>query len=188
VRAIEHDVMARLAGEAAAMPAGDPRDPAIRVGPMITERDARRAESWLQEATAGDARIEFGGARRGPVLQPTLVSGARAGMKVIDEEIFAPVLSLLPVDSLEEAVDGVNSTRFGLSAGVFTRSLDRGFYAARTLKVGAVHINETSSSRVDGMPYGGVKDSGFGREGPRYAIREMTDEKVVTLSLAAAQA
>ncbi len=184
-RTIEREVMQRLAQEAAGMPAGDPRDPATRVGPMITEKDARRAESWLNEATAGDAKIVFGGTRCGSVLQPTLVDNVRAGMKVVDEEIFAPVLSLLPVDSLPEAIAGINATRFGLSAGVFTRDLERAFVAARTIKTGAVHINETSSSRLDGMPYGGVKDSGFGREGPRYAIREMTDEKVITLSLGA---
>ena len=183
-RPLQEEVLARLALEAAAMRAGDPRDPATRVGPMISEADARRAESWLAEATRDQAHIAFGGARNGSVLQPTIVSRARPGMKVIDEEIFAPVVSLLPVDSLEHAIESINATRFGLSAGVFTRNLERGFLAARTIKVGAVHINETSSSRVDGMPYGGVKDSGYGREGPKYAVRDMTDEKVITLSFA----
>ena len=182
-RTIAGEVTERLAREAAAMPAGNPRDPAVRVGPMITETAAKRAESWLGEATQAQACIESGGIRTGPVLQPTVLSRVRPGLKVIDEEIFAPVVSILPVDTLDEAIGDINATRFGLAAGVFTRDLQRAFLAARSIRAGAVHINETSSSRVDGMPYGGVKDSGFGREGPRYAIREMTEERVITLSL-----
>ena len=182
-RAVVEEVTQRLAEEAQAMPAGNPRDPAVRVGPMITEAEAKRAEGWLAEATRSAARIECGGTREGAVLQPALLTGVRAGMKVIEEEIFAPVLSILPVASLREAIDGINAMRFGLAAGVFTRNLEQAFVAARAIKTGAVHINETSSSRLDGMPYGGVKDSGFGREGPRYAIREMSDEKVITISL-----
>lgn len=178
-------VTERLAKEARALPAGNPRDPAIRVGPMITEKEAQRAESWLMEATARNARIECGGTRVGAVLQPTIMSGVAPGMKVIDQEIFAPVVSILPFDTLREAIESINATPYGLATGVFTSHLDNAFRAARAIKSGAVHINETSSSRVDGMPYGGVKNSGFGREGPRYAIREMTDEKVVTLSLSA---
>ena len=182
-RSIVDEVASRLAHAARAMPAGNPRDPAVRVGPMISESAAKRAESWLTEAKQTRAHIEFGGTRTGPVVEPTLLSHVQPGMKVIEEEIFAPVLSTLPVDTLHEAIDSINAMRFGLAAGVFTRNLEQAFVAARAIKVGAVHINETSSSRVDGMPYGGVKDSGFGREGPRYAIREMTDEKVITISL-----
>jgi succinate-semialdehyde dehydrogenase/glutarate-semialdehyde dehydrogenase len=184
-RAVVDELTSRLAREARAMPAGNPRDPSTRVGPMISEAAAKRAESWLAEATASSAEIECGGTRAGAVVQPTLVSRVRPGMKVIDEEIFAPVLSILPVDSLQEAIDGINAMHFGLAAGVFTNDLERAFLAARAIKVGSVYINETSSARVDGMPYGGVKESGFGREGPKYAIREMTDEKVITLSLSA---
>lgn len=187
-RAVAEEVTQRLAEVARSMPAGDPRDPAVRVGPMITQAQAQRAEAWLGEATRALARIECGGTRAGAVLQPTLLSAVRPGMKVIEQEIFAPVLSILPVDSLREAIEGINAMRFGLAAGVFTRNLEQAFLAARAIKVGSVHINETSSSRLDGMPYGGVKDSGFGREGPRYAIREMTDEKVITVSLGATAA
>ena len=181
-RSIEQEVSRRLTTAAGEMPAGDPRDPAFRVGPMISEAEAKRAESWLAEAADAQARIECGGSRTGPVLQPTVLSHVRPGLKVVDQEIFAPVVSLLPFGRLHEAIDAINATRFGLAAGVFTRDLDQALLAARAIKAGAVHINETSSSRVDGMPYGGVKDSGFGREGPRYAIREMTDEKVITIS------
>ena len=104
-------------------------------------------------------------------------------MKVIDQEIFAPVVSLIPFDDLGQAIGDINATPFGLASGIFTRDLNRAFAAARSIKAGAVHINETSSSRADGMSYGGVKDSGSGREGPKYAIRDMTNEKVITLSL-----
>ena len=182
-RSVSEEVTQRLAKEARAMPAGNPRDPAIRVGPMITEAEAKRAESWLAEAIQRQAHIECGGTRTGAVLQPTIVSRVAAGMKVIDQEIFAPVVSIMPFDNLSEAIDSINATPFGLATGVFTNNLEGAFQAARAIKSGAVHINETSSSRVDGMPYGGVKDSGFGREGPKHAIREMTDEKVVTISL-----
>ena len=92
------------------------------------------------------------------------------------------MVSLLPFARLSEAIDAINATRYGLATGVFTRDLDEALLAARAIKAGAVHINETSCSRVDGMPYGGVKESGFGREGPRYAISEMTDEKVITIA------
>lgn len=183
-RSIEEEVQARLCAESARMRAGDPRDAATVVGPMITPASARRAQDWVSEAVRGDARIATGGTRSGSVLQPTVLTGVQPGMKVVDEEIFAPVVSLLPFDTLEAVVDGINATRFGLATGIFTRQIDSAFLAARSLKVGSVYINETSSSRVDGMPYGGMKDSGFGKEGPRYAVRDMTDEKVVTLTLA----
>lgn len=180
-RDIEDDVKARLMRAAAEMPAGDPRDPAIRIGPMISERDAMRAQSWLAEAAQAAARIECGGTREGAVLQPAVLSNVKAGLKVIEEEVFAPVVSLLPFDRIDEAIDSINALRFGLATGVFTRNLDDALRAARAIRSGAVHINETSSSRVDGMPYGGVKDSGFGREGPRWAMREMTEERMITL-------
>jgi succinate-semialdehyde dehydrogenase/glutarate-semialdehyde dehydrogenase len=150
---------------------------------MISVTEAQRASDWIQEASDQHACVNHGGQRDGAVLQPTVLSNVRPGMSVIDREIFAPVVSVLPVDNLNEAIHGVNSMPFGLAAGIFTQDLSKAFAAARTIKVGALHINETSSSRVDSMPYGGVKDSGFGREGPAYAVREMTDERVVTISL-----
>lgn len=182
---IAQEVLARLAAEAAAMPAGDPRADGTLVGPMITPANARRAEDWIGEAVRAEARVVTGGSRAGSVLQPTVLAGVRPGMKVIDEEIFAPVVSVLPFDALEGAIDSINALPFGLATGIFTGRIDSAFRAARCLKVGSVYINETSSARVDGMPYGGLKDSGLGQEGPRYAVRDMTDEKMVTLSLAA---
>jgi succinate-semialdehyde dehydrogenase/glutarate-semialdehyde dehydrogenase len=116
-------------------------------------------------------------------MEPTILVESRPEMKVRCEEIFAPVLSIIPFHTLTEAIDEVNAVPFGLAAGVFTRDIDRAMFAARRLRVGVVHINEPSSSRVDMMPFGGVKDSGLGREGPKYAMQEMTEERVITLSL-----
>jgi len=174
---------AALVGATQALKAGDPRAPGTDVGPMIAEREAIRAQSWIEEAVAAGADLLAGGGRARSVLTPTVLGGVGAGMKVIDQEIFAPVVSLMPFETMAEVVDGINATPFGLAAGVFTSNIDTAFHLARHLKVGGVHVNETSSSRNDGMPYGGVKDSGYGFEGPKYAVRDMTDEKVVTFTL-----
>ena len=117
------------------------------------------------------------------MLQPTIVSGVAPRIKVIDQEIFTPVLSIWPFDQLGEVIEGINATPFGQATGIFTIHLEKAFQVARAIQSGGVHINGTLSSRVESMPYGGVKDSGFGREGPKYAIRGMTDENVVTVSL-----
>jgi succinate-semialdehyde dehydrogenase/glutarate-semialdehyde dehydrogenase len=151
---------------------------------MISEQDARRAEQWIAEAVAAGARIVEGGRREGALLYPTILRDVRSDMRVSCEEIFAPVVSLIPFRSLDGAIDEINAMPFGLSSGVFTSNVMRAMQAARRIRVGVVHINEPSSSRVDLMPFGGVKDSGIGREGPRYAMREMTEERLVTISVA----
>lgn len=162
---------------------GDPRCGDTLVGPMIDEREAQRAHSWCDEALAAGARRIAGGARERSILWPTMLIDAPAQSRVLNDEIFAPVVTLIPFNSLEDAVTDINAMPFGLASGLFTGSIDAAFSAARALRVGSVHINETSSSRVDLMPYGGVKDSGFGHEGPKYAIREMTEERLITISL-----
>lgn len=181
-RDLEHEVEDRLAELAAAMPAGDPRDPATVVGPMISEAEARRAESWIDEAQADGAEALTEVRRDGPLLSPVVLRGVKRGMKVVDQEIFAPVVSVLPIDHLERAIDFVNEMPFGLSIGVFTSDLHRAIEAAQNLQVGVVQIGESSSSRVDIMPYGGTKASGFGKEGPRYAIEEMSEERLVVIN------
>jgi len=123
-----------------------------------------------------------GGPRRGAVVPPTLLADVDERMPVSCQEIFGPVMSIVPYDSLDEALARVNSTPYGLATVLFTNRLADAFRAARRLEVGGVHINETSSSRVDVMPYGGSKDSGFGREGPHYAVREMSEERMVTIA------
>ncbi len=172
----------RLLAAACQMKAGDPADPATVIGPMISEPHARRAEAWVQEAQAAGARLLCGGERQGCVLQPTVLTDVQPDMKVVCEEIFAPVMSVIEVDSVDEAVAQANAQPFGLSVGLFTANLHTAMRAARALRFGGVHINEASSARVDAMPFGGVKDSGFGWEGPAYAIREMTEERLITLS------
>ena len=165
------------------LPVGDPRDPQTAVGPMISEAEAKRAQSWVEEAVASGARVVLGGVRRGPVLEPTILVDTRPEMRVVCQEIFAPVVSIIPFDTFDEAVAGVNASDFGLAAGLFTRDITRALTGAKTLHVGVVHINEASSSRADLMPFAGVKDSGLGTEGPKYAMREMTEERLITVSL-----
>jgi acyl-CoA reductase-like NAD-dependent aldehyde dehydrogenase len=174
---------ARLMSEVASLVVGDPRDHSTDVGPMISEKDAARAEAWVQEAVAQGATLLAGGGRTGAVLAPTVLTDVMPDMRVMCEEIFAPVLSILVFDTLDEAIDRVNATEFGLAAGLFTRDIERALGGAARLHVGVVHLNDASSSRVDLIPFAGVKESGVGVEGPKYAIREMTEERLVTVTL-----
>lgn len=176
-------VQERLVKAVEELKAGDPHEPDTFVGPMIDEREAIRAEAWVREAVDDGATLLVGGARKAALLMPTLLTDVTREMRVMREEIFAPVVCLRPFAEIGEAIEEINATPYGLATGIFTNDLEAGFAAARRLEVGGVHINETSSSRVDIMPYGGCKASGFGREGPRYAIREMTDERLITISL-----
>jgi acyl-CoA reductase-like NAD-dependent aldehyde dehydrogenase len=166
-----------------ALRVGDPLDPTIDVGPMISEGEAERAEGWIAEATAAGATLLVGGSRRGAVLMPTVLSDVTRDMKVMALEVFAPVVSLVPIDTIGEAFAMANDTGYGLQAGIFTESLDTAFQAVRSLDVGGVMVNDTSNFRVDHMPYGGMKGSGLGREGVRFAIEEMTEIKMVVLNL-----
>jgi acyl-CoA reductase-like NAD-dependent aldehyde dehydrogenase len=163
--------------------AGDPCLPETSVGPMISGVNAERVEKWIAEAVQQGAKLALGGPRQGSVIPPTVLTGVKSGMRVVDEEVFGPVVSIMPFAKLDDAIDSVNASPYGLATGIFTRNLDHAFRAALRLEVGSVHINETSSSRIDLMPYAGTKDSGFGTEGPKYAIRELTEERLVTISL-----
>jgi succinate-semialdehyde dehydrogenase/glutarate-semialdehyde dehydrogenase len=176
-------VQERLVEAVEGLKAGDPHEPDTFVGPMIDEQEAIRAEAWVREAVDGGATALVGGTRTAALMMPTLLTDVTREMRVMSEEIFAPVVCLRPFSEIGEAIEEINATPYGLATGIFTNDLEAGFAAARRLEVGGVHINETSSSRVDVMPYGGCKASGFGREGPRYAIREMTDERMITISL-----
>jgi succinate-semialdehyde dehydrogenase/glutarate-semialdehyde dehydrogenase len=181
-RGILDEFVDQLARRTEAAKVGDPREPGTLVGPMIDIREAERAAAWVDEAVAAGARIVTGGRREGAVYFPTILTEARPTMRVVCEELFAPVISITPFDRLDDAIDLANRSPFGLAAGVFTSNITSALDAARKLEVGSVYVNETSSSRVDLMPYGGVKDSGFGHEGPKYAIREMTEERLVTIT------
>ena len=183
-RSIEPEFRRRLTAAAAALVVGDPRDPRTDVGPMISEREASRAEAWVREAVAAGATLVHGGTRDGAILHPTILAGVSASMRVSCEEIFAPVVSVIPYDTFDDAIAQANATPYGLAAGIFTRDVTRAMHAARRLSVGLLHVNDASSSRVDLMPFGGVKQSGQGREGPKYAMQEMTEERLITLNLA----
>lgn len=163
---------------------GDPVDPATEVGPMIDEISAKRVETWVQEAVAGGAKLECGGTRKGNVVTPAVLTQVTAQMKVVCEEVFGPVASVTPYDSLDEVIAWANDTPWGLKSGVFTRSLDVAFRLARELEYGAININAASRARTDQEPSGGIKQSGWGKEGPRFAIEEMTDVKMVSVTAA----
>lgn len=181
-RSLQAEVEARLTALVQGLVYGDPEDPRTQVGPVISEESAVRIERWIDDALGRGAMRLAGGARQGAVVPPTLLTRVDDSMTVSCEEIFGPVMSIMPFDTLQQAIDRVNATPYGLATGIFTNQLDEAFKAVRRLQVGGVHINETSSSRVDLMPYGGSKDSGFGREGPHYAVREMSEERMVTIS------
>ena len=174
---------AQFVGATAQLKVGDPYDEATVVGPMISEAEAARAEQWVSDAVSAGARLLTGGTRSGAVFAPTILANVPRGQRVLCQEIFAPVVSIIPFHTLDEAIDQINATEFGLAAGIFTRDITTAMHAARSIHVGVVHINESSSSRVDLIPFAGVKDSGIGREGPKYAMQEMTEERLITISV-----
>lgn len=180
-RGVFDTVCARLAERVRALPFGDPMDAGTVVGPLISLAEAERVERWVDEAVARGAERLAGGARVGAVVPPTLLTGVGPSTALGCQEVFGPVMTIEPYDTLDEAIARVNATPFGLATGLFTNRLADALAAARRLEVGGVHVNETSSSRVDVMPYGGSKASGFGREGPHHAIREMSEERMITL-------
>ncbi|GBC81376.1 Sulfoacetaldehyde dehydrogenase [bacterium HR10] len=162
---------------------GDPKEEATDVGPMISEAAAERAEQWIREAVAAGARVLVGGERQGAFLMPTVLADAPPETKVWSEEVFAPVVVVNRYADFEEALRQVNASRYGLQAGLFTRDVRRIFRAYEVLEVGGLIVNEVPTYRADHMPYGGVKDSGFGREGVRAAIQEMTEPRLLALNL-----
>lgn len=160
---------------------GDPADPATVVGPMISEQEAIRVESWVNEALAAGAVMVRGGKRDGHFMDPTILKSVTMEMKVCSEEIFGPVVTVELYDDLDDAIRMVNASRYGLQAGIFTNDHALIQKAFRELHVGGLIVNDYPTFRVDNMPYGGKKDSGFGREGVRYAMEEMTEPKLLVL-------
>jgi glyceraldehyde-3-phosphate dehydrogenase (NADP+) len=173
--------LARFVDRVKRFKVGDPLDPATEVGPMITEEAAMRAESWVEAAVAAGAKLETGGARRGALLEPVVLTATRPDMQVNCEEVFAPVTTVTPYAEFDDALALLNASPYGLQAGVFTARVATLMRAWHRLDVGAVMGNEIPSWRVDRMPYGGAKASGLGREGVRYAIQEMTEPRLLTL-------
>ncbi len=162
---------------------GDPRDPEVDVGPMISERDAERAEAWVNEAQRAGASLLFGGVREGTMFPPTVMTETAPDMRVNCEEVFAPVVTLSAYETWDEAVATINDSPYGLQAGVFTNDVKLIMDAWERIEVGGVQVNGVSTFRVDHMPYGGIKASGYGREGVKYAIEDMTDLRLMVLNL-----
>ena len=182
-RRVYEPFMRLVEAEVRKMKLGDPLDPATDVGTLIDERAAQRVESWVDEASAQGARVVTGGHRHGAAFEPTLLTDVKPSMKVVCEEVFGPVVNAIAYDSLDQPFAAVNAGPYGLHTGIFTKSNEISFRAIRSLRVGGVIINGTSTWRTDQLAYGGVKASGAGREGPRYAIEEMTEQRLVVFNL-----
>jgi len=175
-----HDKFVELvAAEVSKLKLGDPLDSSTDVGTLIDERAAQRVESWIAEAKSGGARVLTGGKRHGAAIEPTVIADAKPAMKVVCDEVFGPVVSLLPYDDVDEVFRNISAGRFGLQTGLFTSSMELAIRAVRSIRTGGVILNGSSTWRTDQLAYGGVKDSGIGREGPRYSIRDMTEERIV---------
>jgi acyl-CoA reductase-like NAD-dependent aldehyde dehydrogenase len=172
----------KVVDETAKLVSGNPLEDATDVGPMIRMSDAERVEVWIKEAQEGGAKVVTGGEREGAMVTPTILTGTKPGMKVRDEEVFGPVMMIEPYDDFEQALAEVNHSRWGLQAGLLTRDAGRILTAFRELEVGALIVGDTPSWRLEAMPYGGVKESGMGREGIRSAIEEMTEPRMLVMT------
>jgi acyl-CoA reductase-like NAD-dependent aldehyde dehydrogenase len=181
-RRIFQSFLWKLVDIAGKLVAGNPADDATEIGPLIRPSEAERVESWIKEAVEGGAKLVAGGERKGSMISPAILTATQPGMKIRDEEAFGPVVLIEPYDDFEQALAEVNHSRYGLQAGLLTRDAGRILTAYRELEVGALIVGDTPSWRLDPMPYGGVKDSGLGREGIRSAIQEMTEPRMLVLS------
>jgi len=175
------EVRDRLVAATKKLVAGDPKDENTFIGPMIDEKEARRLDDWIQEAVAAGAKVLCGGKRNGAMLEATVLENVAPDEKVNCMEAFGPVVTVQPYETFDEAIRLVNASEFGLQAGLFSNDIHKAMRAWDELEVGGVLINEVSSFRVDNMPYGGVKDSGLGREGIRYAIEDMTEVRLLVI-------
>jgi acyl-CoA reductase-like NAD-dependent aldehyde dehydrogenase len=181
VDAVREEFLQRLSGQLDEVVVGDPREATTRVSALIDERSTSRVQDWVSAAVAGGAQCLHGGAVADGVLAPTVLLDVPRGQAAWDEEIFGPVVAVRSVPDLDAAFDVVNDSRYGLHASVYTASLETAFAAVDRLEVGGVVVNEVPGFRSDVMPYGGVKDSGAGREGPRFAIEELTVTRMAVI-------
>ena len=182
-RRIYADFLDALVESTQAFAPGNPQDESVRMGPMIRESDATRVGEWIAEAVQQGARIAVGGDYEGTLHAPTVVADATPDMRVSREELFGPAVAVSSFSDINEAIAMANDTRFGLSAGIFTQNIDWAMRFAREVHSGNLHINSSPLWRADLMPYGGLKDSGMGKEGPAYAVQEMTELKMVVFHL-----
>ncbi len=182
-RSIYRDFVDRIVAEVKKLKLGDPLDPTTDVGTLIDERAAQRVESWIAEAAKAGAKVLTGGKRNGAQIEPTVLADVDPAQKVVCDEVFGPVISLLPYDDIDTIFRTISNGRFGLQTGVFTKSMEIAIRAVRNIRTGGVILNGSSTWRTDQLAYGGVKDSGIGREGPHYSIRDMTEERLVLFNL-----
>jgi acyl-CoA reductase-like NAD-dependent aldehyde dehydrogenase len=176
------DFVTRLVKQVESLKVGDPLDPTVDVGPVIDHDSLERIDAWVNEAVEGGAEILTGGRREDPLYYPTVLANTTPEMKVRCQEIFGPVITVERYETFEDALVAVNDSPYGLQAGMFTSSIDRAMLAHRELEVGGLIVNDVSAFRADQMPYGGSKESGYGREGLRYAMEEMTEPRIMVLS------
>ena len=182
-REIYGDFLDAFAESVKGITTGDPRQEGVRMGPMIRESDAARVETWVQEAVDGGARLVAGGQRNGTLMAPTLLADVKPEMRISCDEVFGPAVGVTPVDDIDEAIAQANSTNYGLSTAIFTENLDWAMKFALEAEAGNIHLNWGTQWRADLMPYGGLKDSGMGKEGPKYAVEEMTETKMVVVHM-----
>jgi acyl-CoA reductase-like NAD-dependent aldehyde dehydrogenase len=177
------DFLGALKPKVEALTTGNPLDEKSKVGPMVKESEAARVDDWIKEAVSGGARLVAGGGRRGAIYMPAVVADVQPHMRISRDELFGPAVAVTPFDTIEEALALANDSVYGLAAGIFTENVEWAMKFAREAEAGNLHVNWGSQWRVDLMPYGGLKDSGFGKEGPRYAVEEMTEMKMVVFHL-----
>lgn len=181
VDSVHDDFMNAVLPKVEGLIAGNQLDEGSNVGPMVRESDAVRVQSWIQEAGAAGASVLAGGQRNGAIVQPAIVDGVTSDMRISREELFGPAVGVQRVKDVDEAIRLANDSEFGLSASIFTQDIDAAVRFAREVRSGNIHINWGPMWRTDSMPYGGLKDSGLGREGPKYAVEEMTEMKSVVI-------
>ena len=177
------DLLETLKPRVEAITTGSQLEEGVKMGPMVREKEAVRVDEWIREAVSAGARLVTGGERRGAVYTPTVVADVKPEMRISAEELFGPAVAVTPFDDIDQAIALANDTPYGLSAAIFTENLESAMKFAREVHSGNLHINWGPQWRADLMPYGGLKESGFGKEGPRYAVEEMTELKTVVLHL-----
>jgi len=177
------DFIGALKPKVEALTTGNQLDEKSKVGPMVKESEATRVDEWINEAVSGGARLVAGGGRRGAIYMPAVVADVHPDMRISRDELFGPAVAVTPFDTMDEAIALANDSIYGLAAGIFTENVEWAMKFAREAEAGNLHVNWGSQWRVDLMPYGGLKDSGFGKEGPRYAVEEMSELKMVVFHL-----
>jgi glyceraldehyde-3-phosphate dehydrogenase (NADP+) len=177
------DFLGALKPRVEALTTGNQLDEKSKVGPMVKESEAVRVDDWINEAVGAGARLVAGGGRRGAVYMPAIVADVHPDMRISRDELFGPAVAVTPFETIEEAIALANDSVYGLAAGIFTENVEWAMKFAREAEAGNLHVNWGSQWRVDLMPYGGLKDSGFGKEGPKYAVEEMTELKMVVFHL-----